>query len=46
MQAGEFVAAGAALARLVDTTHVEVIARAPVSNAGVIRIGQPCAHYR
>jgi RND family efflux transporter MFP subunit len=39
-QAGEYVAAGVALARLVDTTHVEVIARAPVSNASSIRIGQ------
>jgi RND family efflux transporter MFP subunit len=39
-QAGEYVAAGVALARLVDTDNVEVIARAPVSNAGLIRIGQ------
>ena len=34
------MAAGIALARLVDTDNVEVIARAPVSNAGLIRIGQ------
>lgn len=39
-QAGEYVAAGVALARLVDTTNVEVIARAPVSNASSIRVGQ------
>jgi RND family efflux transporter MFP subunit len=39
-QAGEYVSAGTALARLVDTTHIEVIARAPVSNAGSIRVGQ------
>jgi RND family efflux transporter MFP subunit len=40
-QSGEYVAAGVVLARLVDTRHVEVIARAPVSTAGSIRVGQP-----
>jgi RND family efflux transporter MFP subunit len=39
-QAGEYVTAGTTLARLVDTSNVEVIARAPIANAGLIRIGQ------
>jgi RND family efflux transporter MFP subunit len=39
-QAGEFVAIGAPLARLVDTSEVEVVARAPVSAAATLRVGQ------
>jgi RND family efflux transporter MFP subunit len=39
-QAGEFVAIGAPLARLVDTNQVEVVARAPVSAAATLRAGQ------
>lgn len=39
-QAGEFVALGTPLARLVDTRNVEVIARAPVSSAATLRAGQ------
>jgi RND family efflux transporter MFP subunit len=39
-QAGEFVAIGAPLARLVDTGTVEVVARAPVSAASTLRAGQ------
>ena len=39
-QAGEYVNAGAVLARLVDTSNVEVIAHAPIATAGSIRIGQ------
>jgi RND family efflux transporter MFP subunit len=40
VQAGEFVALGTPLARLVDTMHIEVIARAPVSSAATLRTGQ------
>ncbi|HKZ72675.1 MAG TPA: efflux RND transporter periplasmic adaptor subunit [Steroidobacteraceae bacterium] len=39
-QAGEFVALGTPLARLVDTRSVEVVARAPVSSAATLRSGQ------
>lgn len=39
-QAGEYVAAGAALLRLVDTTSVEVVARAPIGTAGALAPGQ------
>jgi RND family efflux transporter MFP subunit len=40
-QAGEYVSIGNALARLVDTSNVEVIAHAPIATAASIRIGQP-----
>jgi RND family efflux transporter MFP subunit len=39
-QAGEYVALGTPLVRLVDTRNVEVIARAPVSAAATLRAGQ------
>jgi RND family efflux transporter MFP subunit len=39
-QVGEYVSIGAALARLVDTNNVEVIAHAPIATAASIKIGQ------
>ncbi len=39
-QLGEFVAAGAEVIRLTDTENVEVVARAPVSEAGHLAAGQ------
>lgn len=39
-QAGEYVSIGSALARLVDTSNVEVIAHAPIATASSISIGQ------
>jgi RND family efflux transporter MFP subunit len=39
-QVGEYVSTGSALARLVDTSNVEVIAHAPIATAGSIKIGQ------
>jgi RND family efflux transporter MFP subunit len=39
-QLGEFVSAGTEVVRLTDTTHVEVVARAPVSEAGHLAVGQ------
>jgi multidrug efflux system membrane fusion protein len=39
-QMGEFVAAGAQVLRLTDTENVEVVARAPVAEAGHLAAGQ------
>jgi RND family efflux transporter MFP subunit len=39
-QLGEFVAAGTEVARLTDTENVEVVARAPVAEAGHLAAGQ------
>jgi RND family efflux transporter MFP subunit len=39
-QLGEFVSTGAEVARLTDTEHVEVVARAPVAEAGHLAAGQ------
>jgi RND family efflux transporter MFP subunit len=39
-QLGEFVAAGAEVIRLTDTENVEVVARAPVAEAGHLAAGQ------
>jgi RND family efflux transporter MFP subunit len=39
-QLGEFVAAGTEVIRLTDTENVEVVARAPVSEAGHLAAGQ------
>jgi RND family efflux transporter MFP subunit len=39
-QLGEFVAAGTEVLRLTDTENVEVVARAPVAEAGHLAIGQ------
>jgi RND family efflux transporter MFP subunit len=39
-QLGEFVAAGTEVVRLTDTGHVEVVARAPVLDAGHLAKGQ------
>lgn len=39
-QLGEFVAAGTEVLRLTDTEHVEVVARAPVAEAGHLAAGQ------
>jgi RND family efflux transporter MFP subunit len=39
-QLGEFVSAGTEVLRLTDTTHVEIVARAPVAEAGHLAIGQ------
>lgn len=39
-QVGEYVSVGSALARLVDTSNVEVIAHAPIATASSIKIGQ------
>lgn len=39
-QLGEFVAAGTEVLRLTDTGHVEVVARAPVADAGHLAAGQ------
>ncbi len=39
-QLGEFVAAGAEVVRLMDTGNVEVVARAPVAEAGHLAVGQ------
>ena len=40
-QLGEFVAAGSEVVRLTDTENVEVVARAPVAEAGHLATGQP-----
>jgi RND family efflux transporter MFP subunit len=40
-QLGEFVSAGTEVVRLTDTGHVEVVARAPVSEAAHLAVGQP-----
>jgi RND family efflux transporter MFP subunit len=40
-QLGEFVAAGTEVVRLTDTDNVEVVARAPVADAGHLAAGQP-----
>jgi RND family efflux transporter MFP subunit len=40
-QAGEYVAVGAPLVRLVDTRNVEVVARAPLGAAAQLAAGQP-----
>jgi RND family efflux transporter MFP subunit len=42
-QLGEFVAAGTEVLRLTDTGNVEVVARAPVAEAGHLAVGQPVA---
>ncbi|MGH8249454.1 MAG: efflux RND transporter periplasmic adaptor subunit [Steroidobacteraceae bacterium] len=39
-QLGEFVSAGTEVLRLTDTGNVEVVARAPVSEAGHLAVGQ------
>jgi RND family efflux transporter MFP subunit len=39
-QLGEFVSAGTEVIRLTDTGHVEVVARAPVADAGHLAAGQ------
>ena len=39
-QLGEFVAAGTEVVRLTDTEHVEIVARAPVAEAGHLAAGQ------
>jgi RND family efflux transporter MFP subunit len=39
-QLGEFVAAGTEVLRLTDTENVEVVARAPVAEAGHLAVGQ------
>lgn len=39
-QHGEFVAAGTEVVRLTDTGNVEVVARAPVAEAGHLAVGQ------
>ncbi len=39
-QLGEYVSAGTEVLRLTDTEHVEVVARAPVSEAGHLAAGQ------
>jgi len=39
-QLGEFVTAGTEVLRLTDTTNVEVVARAPVAEAGHLAVGQ------
>jgi RND family efflux transporter MFP subunit len=39
-QLGEFVAAGSEVVRLTDTVNVEVVARAPVADAGHLAAGQ------
>jgi RND family efflux transporter MFP subunit len=39
-QLGEFVSAGTEVLRLTDTGHVEVVARAPVAEAGHLAVGQ------
>ena len=39
-QLGEFVAAGSEVVRLTDTSNVEVVARAPVAEAGHLAVGQ------
>ena len=39
-QLGEFVGAGAEVLRLTDTGNVEVVARAPVAEAGHLAVGQ------
>jgi RND family efflux transporter MFP subunit len=39
-QLGEFVSAGAEVVRLTDTGNVEVVARAPVADAGHLAVGQ------
>jgi len=39
-QLGEFVGAGAEVLRLTDTGNVEVVARAPVADAGHLAVGQ------
>jgi RND family efflux transporter MFP subunit len=39
-QLGEFVGPGTEVARLTDTEHVEVVARAPVAEAGHLAAGQ------
>lgn len=39
-QLGEFVGAGAEVVRLTDTGNVEVVARAPVAEAGHLAVGQ------
>lgn len=39
-QLGEYVAAGTEVLRLTDTEHVEVVARAPVAEAGHLAAGQ------
>ncbi len=40
-QLGEFVGAGTEVLRLTDTENVEVVARAPVADAGHLAAGQP-----
>jgi RND family efflux transporter MFP subunit len=40
-QLGEYVAAGTEVVRLTDTEHVEIVARAPVAEAGHLAAGQP-----
>lgn len=39
-QLGEFVSAGTEVLRLTDTIHVEIVARAPVAEAGHLAVGQ------
>lgn len=39
-QLGEFVSAGTEVVRLMDTSNVEVVARAPVAEAGHLAVGQ------
>jgi RND family efflux transporter MFP subunit len=39
-QLGEFVSVGIEVVRLMDTSNVEVVARAPVSEAGHLAVGQ------
>ncbi|MGQ0383088.1 MAG: efflux RND transporter periplasmic adaptor subunit [Gammaproteobacteria bacterium] len=38
---GEFVGAGTEVVRLTDTGNIEVVARAPVADAGHLAVGQP-----
>lgn len=40
-QLGEFVGAGTEVLRLTDTGNVEIVARAPVAEAGHLAVGQP-----
>ncbi len=40
-QLGEFVSAGTEVVRLTDTVNVEIVARAPVSEAAHLAVGQP-----